>query len=256
MSMRKNLCAIALAISTGFAPVAHAGALTGGATEWTQIANNFELMGQLFQQVKMVKQMIDDYYLQYAQLEQLILSGMQIDGISLADVLRLKDQFEGYQSALKELGSDIEGLGDHFKRRLAEAKLLKLPMEEYMKREAQKIESGNKTAKARLARERDMMEQVKADIEKADEFRLRIPTTVGEHQAVQLLNSQTNLLLQQMTRMVELTAEHQGSDQARVLNDEAEARERLKSQNQALIEGDTQIRERDKASLSRMQGYK
>ena len=256
MSMRNKLCAIAFAISTAFTPCANAGALAGGATEWTQIANNFELMGQLFQQVKMVKQMIDDYYLQYAQLQQLILSGMQIEGVSLADVLRIKAEFEGYQSALKKLGADIEGLDDHFKRRLAEAKLLKLPMEEYIKLEAKKIENGNRTAKARLERERKMMEQVKSDIVKADEFRLRIPTTVGEHQAVQLLNSQTNLLLQQMTRMVELTAEQQGSDQARVLNDEAEARERLKSQNQALVEGDTQIRERDKASLSRMQGYK
>ena len=257
--LRSFVCGLLVAsqlIPAAMLPSVHAGALTGGATEWTQIANNFQLLIQVTKQIAMVKKLADSYIVQYQQLQQQIMNGLQIEGISLADVLRAKRDLEDYQRQLKALGADIEGLGDYFDTRLTEAKLLNLPMDEYVKREAKKIEDGNKTAKARLDRERKQMEQVKSDIGRVDEFSSRISSTVGTHQATQLLNSQMNLLLQQMGRMVAMTAEQQGSDQARQMNEEAEARQRSEARQKALYDADQAMRLRDSAGLSRMQGAK
>jgi P-type conjugative transfer protein TrbJ len=257
--LRASTCAALIAAQTlpAFLPSqAYAGALTGGSTEWTQIANNFQLIQQVYKQIETVKKLADSYIVQYQSLQQQILNGIQIEGISLADVLKAKNDIEEYQRKLKALGADIEGLGDYFDTRLTEAKLLKLPMEEYIKREAKKVEEGNKTAKARLDRERTLMQQVKSDISRVDEFSNRISSTLGTHQATQLLNSQMNLLLQQMGRMVEMTAEQQGSDQARTLNEEAEARQRWEARSKAFYETEQLMRERDAAGLGRMQGYK
>lgn len=244
-----------LALSTTHQAV-HAGAWTGGATEWTQIGNMTLLGGQLGEQIAMVKKMADDYVLQYKKYEQLIMSGIKIEGISLADVIKLRNDWENFQAQLSQLGTDLKGLGHMFDKRLVEARLLRMPMEDYVRRESDKIKQGNQEAKARLARERSMMEQVNADIVRTDEFQSRIAGTAGQHQAMQLMNSQMNVLLQQMTRMVTLTAEAQGTDKAKALNEEAEVRELSKERNKALVEKDLAMRERDKASLDRMINYK
>lgn len=252
--LRAALCAALIAFQA--TPPAIGGALTGGATEWTQIANNVQLWMQYYKQIEAVTKLAQSYIVQYKTLEQQILNGLVIEGISLADVLKVKRDIEAYQSHLKALGRDIKGLGGYFDRRLVEARLLNLPMEEYVRREAQKIESGNQTAKARLERERNLMEQVKADIGRVDEFSSRIATTAGTHQATQLMNSQLNLLLQQMGRLTELTAEAQGSDQATTLNEIAEARERNQARNKLLYDKDAEMRLRDQAGFDAMKRHR
>jgi conjugal transfer/entry exclusion protein len=251
-----KIVAIALIVPSVGTPPAWAGAWTGGATEWTQLANNFQLSAQLSEQVQMVRQLYETYVLEYQQLEQQILAGIQIEGITLADVLKAKRDLEGFQNALGQFGHDLQGLGRMFDSRVVEARLLRMPMEDYLRRESQKIRDGNSAAKVRLDRERLQLEQVAADIDLVDEYGRRVARTVGVHQATQLMNNQMNLLLQQITRMVAMTAEQQGSDEARSIADEAAARERIKARNELHYNKNIELRERDQTSIDRMRGYR
>lgn len=245
--------ALALALVTG--SVNAGGPMAGGASEWTQLLNNGQLVSSVSKQIATVNQLVQSYVVQYNQLQQQILSGVKIGGIGLSDVLKAKKDLENYQKSLKDLGADIESMGDMFDKRLIEAKLKKMSLPEYIKSEEQRIKNGNQTARARLDRERTVMKQVQSDIELVNDYGQKVESTVGVHQATQLLNGQMNLMLQQMTRLVSMTAEAQGSDKAEELNDAAVARELMKSRSERKNELEAEIRQRDLDTLERMKNY-
>lgn len=232
------------------------GSPTGGATEMTQIMNNGELIEQVRQQVTTVNQLAQSYVVQYNQLREQILAGTKIAGLSLSDVLKIKSEMEAYQGSLKELGRDLSSLDAAFDKRLVEAKLKNLSLTEYLAQEAVRVNSDNSAAKARLARERDIVNQVAQDIEQVKDYGRRIEGTVGVHESTQLLNGQMNLMLSQMTRLVTLTAEAQGSDKAQLLSDEAAARESMRSSTASLQKAQEELRNRDAEAFARMKQYK
>ena len=242
-------------VASGTASAA-GGALTGGATEFTQILNNGELIAQLRQQIAAVNQLAQSYVVQYNQLREQILANTKISGLSISDVVKMKNDMEAYQKSLKTLGRDLGGLEQMFDSRLVEAKLKNMPFSDYLASEQAKVNSNNQAAKARLARERAMAQQVQNDIVQVKEYGRRVDSTVGVHESTQLLNGQMNLMLQQMTRLVSMTAEAQGSDKAQEMNSEAAAREVFRARAEAQQRAEEDMRNRSDAALNRMRTYK
>ena len=234
---------------------AMAGAATGGATEITQILNNFQLVSQLSRQIATVRQLAQSYVVQYNQLREQILANTKIAGLSISDVERMKNDMEAYQRALNTLGRDLGSLERMFDSRLVEAKLKNMTFSDYLASEATKANDNNQAAKARLERERSMVRQIQDDIVQVKEYGRRVDSTVGVHESTQLLNAQMNLMLQQMTRLLTLTAEAQGSDKAIQLNDEAAAREAMRTRAEGLRKAEDDLRVRSDDVLNRMKSY-
>lgn len=236
--------------------MAHAGGSVVGATEITQLMNNGELIAQVRQQISTVNQLAQSYTVQYQQMREAINAGKSIGNVSLTDITKAKRDLERYQAALRTLGHDVDGLSRVFDTRLTEAKLQGVSVNDYVARESQRIDAGNSLAKARLQQERAQIDQVKDDIGLVRGYGSQIQDTVGVHQSTQLLNQQMNLLLQQMTRLVSLTAQAQGTDKANALNDEAEARARALAKSAQLRQLDADMRARDHAVIEEMRRAK
>ncbi len=235
------VCSIGLAST--LSPVAQAGAMTGGSTEVTQILNNFELVMQVQQQVKTVSELVTGNVTMFNQLKEQIQAGLKIGNVGIGDVLQLKSDLESYQGALRQLGGDLPKLSQVFDLRMTEARLQNLTLEQYVTREGARIQQGNAQAKARVDREVAQVEQIKRDVILVRELGDKIPTTSGVHASSQLLNSQMNVMLQQMTRLVALTSEAQGSDKA-----EAKSKELAARQDALLVrEGLSSLHETQKA---------
>ena len=183
---------------------------TGGATEITQILNNVQLGAGVVEQIKTVSQLVQTYQTTYAQLQQQLLAGMNIQGFTLGNVTAAKNALDNYQGSLRSYQHDAGSLGTVFDTRLTEAKLQNITFEEYVRREGVRVEAGNQAAKARLQREVELLGQIQEDAAQIKRYGDQIPDTVGVHEATRLLNAQTNLLLQQMSRLTAIMLDSQG----------------------------------------------
>jgi hypothetical protein len=233
------------------------GGLTGGATELTQLMNNGELVTQVAQQAKTVKQLADTHIVSYNQLLELIRSGERITGLPRTDVAKLATDMEAYQGALKVLGLDLKGYSTLLDARITEARLQNLSLQDYVERERLRVQGGNDLAKARLAREVAQAAQIRQDIVTVRDLGAAVGSTPGMHAATQLLNAQMNQMLQQKTRMVALTSEAQGSDKAAAMAAEAANRAAARSLAEQIISNETAMKQRHRQLIDSMRapGY-
>ncbi len=215
-SSPRHLRAVVLAVALSFAAVPSQAWI---ATEITQVMNNIELVAEYRKQVETVAQLVKTYQTQYLQLQEQLRAGFAIPGVALADVLRIKQDIDNYESSLKGLGRDLKSLGTVYDTRMSEAKLLNVSFADYLQREQQRISQGNAAAKFRVEREAQIMDQVRQDIALAKRYGDQVSSTTGVHAAMGLMNQQGNLMAQQLNKLVMMTAEAQGSDKA---NQEAE----------------------------------
>lgn len=111
-----------------------------------------------------------------------------------------------YQS-VGSLAADIE-------QRRSEANLLNLSWPQYVTQEAQRIQQGNARAKERIVREQALLQAVEQDYTLAQKWAAALPTTVGVHQQMSILNVQMNRVLQQGARINQILAQAQGEDKA------------------------------------------
>ena len=240
---------LSAALIAGSPSATAGGGMTGGATEITQLLNNFELVAQVSEQVRTVNEVITSNVHLFNQLQEQIRAGMSIGGVSLGDVMRLKSDLESYQGAIQALGSDLPRLGQMFDLRMTEARLQNISLETYVTREGQRITQGNALAKARVNREIAQIEQTKRDYALVRELGDKIPSTSGVHASSQLLNSQMNVMLQQMTRLVTLTQEAQGSDKAIAMDKENNARDAALQLQQNLRSMQQTQKEKERAEI-------
>lgn len=228
------------------------GGFGGGATEITQLMNNFELISQVSQQTKTVKQLADSHIVINKQLLEQIRSGARLNGLSVADVMKMRTDMDAYQSGLQVLGMDLKGFSKTIDARLIEARLQNLSLQDYVVRENRLVQNGNALAIARLARERAQAEQIKQDIFTVRDLGRLVPQTPGVHAATQLLNSHMNLMLQQMTRLVALTSEAQGSDKAEAIEKEMAARAAARSIAEQIIRNEAATKQRQRQLIESM----
>jgi conjugal transfer/entry exclusion protein len=206
----------------------------GCATEVTQVMNNVQMALGVKKQIDTVTQLVETYKVKYAQLAALITAGQSVGRMTLADVLQISKDLDAYQSALRSVKLDLGSMQSIFDTRQTEAKMLNLSFPDYYKREAARIQNNEQGAKARLQREVQTVQMVKADMQVAQDYSAKVMQSPGEHQDVRLLNSQMNLMLQQLTRLVQLTSEEQLSDRADQQSKDAARRAAALNASQAL----------------------
>lgn len=191
------------------------------ATEITQVMNNLELVKSVMKQIDTVKQLVETYKIVTGQLNQQVLAGLRIGSISLADAMAIRSQLASYEAALHTFGGDLNGLSNVFDTRMAESRILNISFSDYLKNETTKINNGNTEAKARVQREIAIMSQVQSDAALVQQYGQKISSTAGIHASTQLLNSQVNLMTQQLNKLVSMNAEARNRDIAKKMNEEA-----------------------------------
>lgn len=185
---------------------AQAGAIVG-ATEFTQIANNAELVGVVMNSSKQVVTQMNQYMLQIKQWENQLqnLRGMVVpDGVQ--DAINQYNAISEARDSYARLYGSLEQQSDMFQRRFDEARSGNLSWADYVKRTQSDAERGVQAAQNRLRYEDRVLKQVQADYERTRELSAKVPQSEGVHSALQLMNSQMNKLLQQNAQMTELIA--------------------------------------------------
>lgn len=250
---RKHVAGLFLVLSVLMHGAGHAmGSISGGATELTQLMNNGELVAQVAQQAKTVKHLADTHVVSYNQLLELVRAGQGMTGLARSDVMKLASDMEAYQAALKVLGLDLKGYSTALDARITEARLQNLSLQDYVMRERMRVQGGNELAKARLAREVAQAAQIRQDIVAVRDLGAAVGSTPGMHGATQLLNAQMNLMLQQMTRLVALTSEAQGSDKAAAMAAEAANRAAARSMAEQIISNEAALKQRQRQLIDSM----
>ncbi|MDO8277131.1 MAG: hypothetical protein Q7T63_03280, partial [Burkholderiaceae bacterium] len=201
------------------------GAAPGGALEMTQWLNHMALLDQLSESRAAVSSLVQQYATQVRQFEEQLragrAAGAETSGLTLEGLAKETRALSQYGAAFDRLTGGLDRLKQSFDVRLLEARLKNLTLADYAAAEQQAIGSGNARAKARLDTEARMMQSIEEDYRLAQRWGEQISGTEGVHQAMGLMNSQMNRVIQQNARVVQLLAQAQGSDKALKESEEA-----------------------------------
>lgn len=225
---RIKVGAAAVALAMLVVNDAHAG--PAGATEFTQLLNNLELVGVNASQVQQVQQLIKTYQTHLQQLQQLKAAGLKLpkDG-SLGSVFNVDAELmavSGYYNALSRANASTDQLRTIFKQRSVEAGTQGLTMADYVKQQKALVDHGNKRAQQRLQREDDVMSRVNGDYQYAKQMGEKIQGTEGVHQAVVQLGMSMNKVIQQNARLQEIMAYQTGTKEAAEMQEKSDRRNR------------------------------
>lgn len=246
MSNRKALIAIVIAaFSFGSAT---AGSIIG-ATEPTQILNNMELLKVAADGAVTAQKTVAQYTTQLQQygLQQLNIQGLGglPEGLS-GDSLRAVNDMLAYKQALASLHGSLGQQQQAIERRVAEARLSGKSWPAYLAGVAADAARHQKRAVERLKYEEQVLQQVQSDYQFARELQNKIPATVGQHQSIQMLNTQMNRVIVQNGKMLEVvssTIKQQSEEDAR----KAEALTRAAADQELMRQRQDAIESRQRA---------
>lgn len=197
----------AAVLTTLVAPVyAGGGAMTGGSTEWTQIANNAELVKVAVDGAQTAKTTIDKYILQYKQYENELTNLRKFAQLpeNIQHGVRSLDDLRAYKSRLERLHGSLADQQRVFEKRFTEARLTGGTWEDYVEMVNKDASNKNQRAISRLEYEQSVMRQVESDYAAARALEPKIQESVGAQQSLQLMNSQMNRLVLQNAKLTEV----------------------------------------------------
>lgn len=245
---RKSVVGAVLSAALSLVQLVHAGGgMTGGATEWTQIANNVQLAKVSADSALTAKTTIDQYMTQLQQLQiqmqNIAKLGQPPEG--LQDIIRAQQSLSNYRTALERLYGSLEQQKDLMDKRFTEARLSGMTWDQYRERQVELARQQNQRAIERMSSERAALRQVEADFKYSERMAQQAQMSEGVHQATQLLNHQMSRLVAQNAKLTEvlLTAQH---DETNKLSEEAAAKHRAAEELRYLNQRDAAIRERQR----------
>lgn len=209
--MKFRIRTILLAAATGLLPVfvSAGGAGGGGATEATQILNNVQLLKIALDGAVTAKKTVDQYSTQLQQFNLEKLNIRSLDGLPAglgADTLKAVNDLARYQQALSALQGSLSRQTSAIEQRVAEARLSGKDWNAYVQSVAADAATNQKRAVERLRYEESLIQQVQSDYEFARNLQSKIPATVGQHQSIQMLNSQMNRVITQNGKLLEVVS--------------------------------------------------
>lgn len=244
----KRLIALILApVILVVAPHAHAGgagAMGGGATEFTQWLNNTELVKVAIDQAQTAATAVQQYQTQLQQYGLQQMNQVGLGGLpagQAGDTMKTLQALGQYRQALQMVQGSLSTQVQLMDQRVVEARVGKMDWQSYLRRVADDVARGNGRAKARVQQEQAALEQVQADYDYARSVQAQIPATVGQHQSVQLLNSQMNRVVTQNAKMIEIMSAslsrdaQQSQAQAETQAQEAADRQRAKDVQDQIV---------------------
>ena len=226
MSKYLKIKSAAVSLVLGVSCAVEAGSASSGATEFTQLMNNAELVVQVKEQLASNGVQLQQYATQLTQLRRQIKDGLNVDTyfaqIGLEGLAKEIKAANETRKALEKLFGTVEQLSSQWQQRMVEASSGGISLKQYAINEAERIVKGNELAIKRLEQERRVMTTIEEDFSLAKKWGASISDQSGIHASMGLLNTQMNRMLQQNARMVQLMSQAQGSDKARLEAKEAQ----------------------------------
>lgn len=139
-------------------------------------------------------------------------------------------------SATSALSTNITRIEHSFRGRLDESRMLRMPWNQYLAREEQRLQRSEEAAISRVKAEKHAMERIERDYEFIRDQADRIPASAGMHESMQQLNVQVNRMLQQNAEILRAVALANGSQAAEKQLQEVEAQARNKAAAQRVRE--------------------
>ena len=244
-SVRRLLCAVLLL--AGVSGVAQAKL----ASEWTQLANNIQLVKVALDAAQSARTLVQQIRLQRQQYEAQLRNLQGLARVSpelAADTASAVATLAAYQRALDQLHGTLGQQQSFIDQRFTEARLGGMDWLSYLQQQDRLLAQRNGHARQRLAQERAVLEQVAGDYAFARRLQEEIPDSVGQHQSLQHLNLQMNRLVTQNARVLQVMSaslRDRGESEAQRAADERRAMSWL----QQLRDREKDIRERHRDFL-------
>lgn len=251
LMFKRYLVAVAVAVTATLA-VGSANAGGGGivgATEMTQLLNNGELLAIGVDQAKTALTVVDQYTTQLRQFETQLASVKALTQLPAglgADNDGALNNLLNYRGALQQLTGSLGQQQSLMQQRLTEARLSGKDWTSYVNSVAADAANKNQRAIDRLQYEESVLQQVRSDYAFARNAQTQIPATVGQHQALQLLNSQMNRVVTQNAKLIEVMSSTIGRGAERDAR-EAESAARALSQQDLLRQRQEAIERRQRS---------
>ena len=229
------------------ATIAHAGGgAVGGATEFTQLMNNVELMGVAGSSASMVEKAIAQ---RIEQKEMTLMQQLNLKSLDQIPSNLLDSNFgigalNNYRNALNQLRGSLAQETQAINQRFVEARLSGKTWEQYSQGVLQDAQNGNQSAIQRINYESGLLQQVNNDYRFAREAEAKIANVEGAQQSLQLLNSQINRIVVQNGKMLEVMANTAVRDGAETQAEKARHKARNQHTADYLTKRDLAIRER------------
>ncbi|MCV0439004.1 MAG: hypothetical protein K5880_10250 [Hydrogenophaga sp.] len=236
-------------VATSFcAANAMAGAVAGGASEWTQIANNFQLIQVAMDSAASASAEASQYALQIQQFRTQI-NNLEKLGQLPSNIVANQSALEGlraYTSALGQLQGSLGEQKSLMEKRFTEAKLTGASWDEYMAAVRKDASNKNKRAINRLEYEASVLDQVQKDYAEVRQYEPLVKESIGAQQSMQLMNQQMNRLLVQNARLTEVMVATM-QEQTRSQTEKAVSAERSAIESQERFNQERAIEARRKA---------
>jgi conjugal transfer/entry exclusion protein len=234
-------------------PAAHAGGGGGfaGATEYTQILNNVELVQQTIQDQMRNVQLVQQTYL--AQLQQMA----QTIGPYTAPYQNTLSTLRSVQNTLSTLGvmqGNVSDLNNMLNTRFQEYSASNLNFNDWQTREQNRIADGDQAAQAELVSNRQVIESTQSSLDAYQQAAAAMDKTTGTHQATRVLGAQLTLLGGDLNKLITVTSQANIANANQRDLDAAE-RERQRAAEQALEQQQDTLNKRRTAEIQQlMQG--
>lgn len=225
MSKTVKLAFVQVAMAVSTASYAGGGGLTGGSTEFTQIANNAELIADVAENAAAAATLAQQYTQQILQWEREIKNITGFDALKqgISEAKSALDSFNKLRSTVTSLRGNLMKEVETIEDRFSEAKLMKKGWKEYVAQVATDVATKNQRAIGRLKQESEIMKNVEKDYDLIRDLQSEVKGTVGMQQSLQLLNEQMNKVLVQNNQLIEILASAHYRDQGEKEAAEAEA---------------------------------
>lgn len=202
-----KLFAAGLVLSASSAVLA--GGSFAGATEPTQLMNNIELIKVAMDGAVTAKKTVEQYVLQIQQYQNMLTNTMALGSLPAGlapDALKAYNDLMAFKQALTQLQGSLSQQQTAIEKRVTEAKLSGKSWQGYLAEVAADVAKNQKRAVERLKYEEQVLQQVQSDYSFARNLQSQIPATVGQHQSLQMLNTQMNRVITQNAKMLEVVS--------------------------------------------------
>lgn len=181
----------------------------GGATEVTQLLNNAELLKVASDGAITAAKTVQQYVLQIQQYQTQLQNIQRLAGLPaglITDAVKAYQSLMAYKNALTTLQGSLSQQRSVIDMRLTEARLSGMSWPKYLDSVQADVNMHRGRAIERLRYEQGVLQQVQADYDFARNLQSSIPSTVGVHQSVQMLNTQMNRVVTQNAKLLEVVS--------------------------------------------------
>ena len=196
---------LALSYANAGAPVG-----IGGASEFTQIMNNAELVKVGVDGAQTAVSTTNQYMMQIQQYRNQLANTVGLDPMKLNAQLSNLDasyqQLANYRNQLLKTSGSMTKQVNAWNLRFDTAKLAGRTVKEQLDTEASLRQQRNSTAIAQAQRDEEIMQEVNSDIASLRETEANIPNSLGMNESIQNTHRTMNKIAYQNTRMIELLA--------------------------------------------------